>query len=236
LRDGLLIVVNSIEIEECEIVAEIENLVNLRHPVIAAPIGFVFGGRELKIARLHGVTLAGVQSTKPGWWTPTAKVKAIVGMALALRFAHGLGLLHGGLTARNVICNSADQIQITDFNSIRLGKMPFSGRKWSPTGGISGFAAIVFEIVVGGPAPAPDRTGNGEKLFGAEIPPFLSEMIVEGLSGESPSNRSFIDIIEVFKENQFGIVAGVDIEEVYRFVEWIESGEQSGKFEVPPVA
>jgi hypothetical protein len=40
-----------------------------------------------------------VLSNLPGWWTPTAKAKVVAGIALALRFAHGLGLLYGALKA-----------------------------------------------------------------------------------------------------------------------------------------
>jgi hypothetical protein len=53
----------------------------------------------LNIARPYaaGGSLAEVLSDAPTWWTPTAKAKAIVGIALDLRFALGLGSLHGGL-------------------------------------------------------------------------------------------------------------------------------------------
>jgi serine/threonine protein kinase len=50
--------------------------------------------------------------------------------SLGLRFAHVLGLLHGGLKASNAIFDADRQIQIADFSPIRLetgAAEPFSG-------------------------------------------------------------------------------------------------------------
>jgi hypothetical protein len=82
-KDGLEIVVKAFDVSEFEsgeIAIEIENLSNLRHPLIAAPIGFALVGQELKIGRLNaaGGSLAEVVSSNPAWWTPTAKAKAVV--------------------------------------------------------------------------------------------------------------------------------------------------------------
>jgi hypothetical protein len=59
----------------------------------------------LNIGRRYaaGGSLVEALSDAPPWWTQMAKAKAIAGIALGLRFAHGLGLLHGGLKARNVL-------------------------------------------------------------------------------------------------------------------------------------
>jgi hypothetical protein len=56
-------------------------------------------------------------------------------------------------------------------------------------------------------------------------------MIEEGRSPESQRGLSFVDVVERLKENRFEIVAGVDSEEVAAFVAWVESVEQSGKWE-----
>jgi serine/threonine protein kinase len=89
---------------------EIQNLINLRHPCIASPIGFVLpiesgSLQELKIVRLYSehCSLAEVLVVRPVWWTSTVKAKAIAGIVLDLRFAHSLGLLHGHLTASNIL-------------------------------------------------------------------------------------------------------------------------------------
>jgi serine/threonine protein kinase len=48
------------------------------------------------------------------------KTKAVVGIALGLRFAHGLGLPHAMVKASNIFFNADRRIQIADFSSIRL--------------------------------------------------------------------------------------------------------------------
>jgi hypothetical protein len=62
---------------------EIDKLMNLTHPCIAAPFEFVLpmALKELKIARLYGRTslLKYVLSDRPIWRTPTAKAIAVAG-------------------------------------------------------------------------------------------------------------------------------------------------------------
>jgi serine/threonine protein kinase len=221
-------------------VTEIENLLNLRHPLIAPLLGFAFpvesdGRREFKIARLHasGGSLADVLLNPPAWWTPTAKAKAVVGIALALQFAHGLGLLHGAVKAENVLFDADRRIQVADFSSMRLdsGEVePFWGEQWSPAADVWEFTFLLFEIAVGRPA-VPPIGAAGEPPFPAGVPEFVSRMIEDGRSPESWRQLSFIYIVKRLKENRFAIVAGVDSEEVSVFVARVESAEQSGNWE-----
>jgi serine/threonine protein kinase len=153
-------------VSESTIEHEIENLINLRHPCIAAPIGFVFpmesGNRlEFKIVRLYleGYSLLEVISVHPLWWTSTVKAKVVAGLVLGLRFAHSLGLVHGHLTGNNILFDSDHCIQIVDFNPIvlHIGEMEngsgsgsgnedgtqlvgFSRKGWTPDRDIEGFA------------------------------------------------------------------------------------------------
>jgi serine/threonine protein kinase len=111
-------------ITKSQIESEFANLVSLRPTLIASPIGFAksTAPRRLKIARPYaaGDSLAEVLSDAPAWRTPTAKAKAIAGIAFGLRFAPGLGLLHGGLKASNVLFDADRRIQIADFSPIHL--------------------------------------------------------------------------------------------------------------------
>jgi serine/threonine protein kinase len=114
----------------------------------------------LKIARPYaaGGSLAEVLSDAPAWWTPTAKANAIAGIALGLRFAHGLGLLHGGLKASNVLFDAERRIQIADFSPIRLetgDTEPSLGEGWSVAADVCAFASLLFEIAVGRPGAQP---------------------------------------------------------------------------------
>jgi hypothetical protein len=241
--DGFEIVLKVTEFHDSvgkgDSVKEIENLMNLRHPLITAPIGFILRPREMIVGRKHSAigSLADVISEGPVWWTPTAKAKAIVGVGLALRFAHGLGLLHGHLSSSSVIFDGEHRIQVADFSGIRLvnGSVDaFSGAEWSPSVDVSAFSMLVFEIVIGGSRSPPPRTGNGI-CFPPSMPTFLSEIIEDGLSAQSHTRRSFVDIVDVLKRHDFGIDGGVDSDEVSHFVKWVESAENSMKIEGFPV-
>jgi serine/threonine protein kinase len=137
---------------EIKIEIEIENLSNLRHPLITSPIRFEFLEVEgqLKILRLHaaGRSLAGVFLARRVLWTPMAKAEAVVGIALVLQFAHGLGLLHGGLKVTNDLFDDGGRFQIANFNPIRRDG-GFSGEDWIPRADVSAFAMLLVNIVTG---------------------------------------------------------------------------------------
>jgi serine/threonine protein kinase len=215
-----------------------ENLLNLRHPMIAPLIGCVFpvessGQREFRTVRLYATegSLADVLSNPPAWWTPAMKAKAVVGIALGLRFAHGLGLLHGAVQASNILFDGDRRIQIADFSPIRLetGEVEsFSGEGWAPTADVSAFASLLFEIAVSSTTTPPISAARGPP-FPASVPAFVSRMIESGGSPESAGRLSFAELVARLKENRFEIIAGVDSEEVSAFVRRVESSEQAGQ-------
>jgi hypothetical protein len=100
-EDEFLIVVKSISLTErvskAQLKNETEKLMNLRHPCIAARIGFVLPSesevmRELTIVEFHldCDSLWDAISMTPKWWTATAKAKVVVGLVLGFRFVHRL--------------------------------------------------------------------------------------------------------------------------------------------------
>jgi serine/threonine protein kinase len=199
-------------IEKSQIENEIENLINLRHPCIASPIGFVVpiesgSPQKLTIVRLYleGCSLWEVLSVNPAWWTSTVKAKVVAGIVLGLRFAHSLGLVHGCLTANNILFDFDHCVQIVDFNLCRLAIRhreseekahlgSFSGEGWAPEKDIQAFASILFEIVFGRPA-------KGEISVPASIPAFISRIIESGFSPISRTSYSFNTILEILKQN-----------------------------------
>jgi serine/threonine protein kinase len=217
-----------------------ENQMNLRHPMIAPLMGCGFpresnGLWELKTVRLYASedSLAGVLLNPPNWWTPTAKAKVIVGIALGLRFAHGHGFLHGAVKASNILFDANHRIQIADFSSIRLANgsvEPFSGEEWSPTVDVAGFASILSEIIIGNPASFPISLMTDSSHCPA-VPAFVRQIIDDAQLTKSQRLLSFVDIVDRLKENHFQITPGVDSDEVFRFVTWVESSEQSGAWE-----
>jgi hypothetical protein len=227
IEDGSLIVIKDIcfnELMEDRLIEnQIENLINLYHPCIASPIGFILvsGSGELKVMGLYSesVSLAEVIGASPAWWTATAKAKAVAGLVLGFRFAHSLGLIHGRLTTNNIVFDMNHRIQIIDLLSDLSGNglSGFSREGWNPETDIRVFMSILFEIVAGCPA-------NDEASVRADIPWFVSEMM--GLSGQSREMTSFCDIFNTLKQHNFAIVSGVDSAEVLAFVDWIEHAEQ----------
>jgi serine/threonine protein kinase len=203
---------------------------NLRHPMIAPLIGCVLSmdsteQRELQAVRLYAAegSLADVLLNPPGWWMPTAKAKAVVGIALGLRFAHGLGLLHGAVKASTILFDGDRRIQIADFSPIRreTGEVePFSGDGWTPTADVSAFGSLLFEIVVGRPSIPPTGAVNA-------VPAFVSRLIEDGRLPKSRGGLSFVEMVTHLKTSPFEIVASVDSDEVSVFVSWIELSEQA---------
>jgi hypothetical protein len=250
IEDEFLVFVKSKPHSQTVSGSEIEKLINLRHPCIAAPIGFVLriesgSRRELKIVRMYleGCSLLEVISMNPIWWTSTVKAKTVAGLVLGLRFAHSLGLFHGHLTGHNILFDSDRCIQIVDFNTIVLDVgdsemememesenesqdgtqlVGFSGKRWTPEGDIEAFASILFELVFGCPPQCEASIPTG-------IPDFVSRIIKTGLSPISGRSSSFNTILDILKQNDFSIEDGVDSGEVSAFVSWVESVEHPEK-------
>jgi hypothetical protein len=222
----------SIGVDIVHLECRIENLMNLRHPCISGTIGIILPSplRGLQIIRMYcvGSSLSKVISSSPEWWTPTAKVKTIAGIALGLRFAHSLGFFHGDLTGNNVFFNDDGMIQICDFwmkslseiasNSEATEEMGgFSGESWSPTADVQGFAKLLSQIVK---CDSADEFGCSRS-----VPAFVLRIIEKGQSSDSKAMLSFVDIIKTLKRHDFRILEGVDTKEVSTFVSWIEVSE-----------
>jgi hypothetical protein len=240
IEDQFLIFMKSKPLSENVEESEIEKLMNLRHPCITAPLGFVLpiesgSSQELKLVRMYleGCSLTEVVSVHPMWWTSTVKAKAIAGIVLGLRFAHSLGLVHGHLTMNNILFDSDHCIEIVDFNPVLLefGESEseegtqlggFSGTGWTSDKDIQAFASILFELVFGGPS-------RGEVSIPTAIPDFVSKIIESGLSLTSRRSCSFNTILDILKQNDFKIEDGVDSAEVSAFVSWVESAEYPNK-------
>jgi serine/threonine protein kinase len=226
-----------------EVEKEIEKEVNLCHPCILDRIGFVFRVesselRELKIGRLfvESCSLAEVILVNPVWWTPTVKAKAVAGIALGLRFAHSLGIIHGNLNSSNILFNVDHRIQITNFGQIHLevhesesatevGLHGIFGEGWTPQTDVRAFGSLLFEMIVGH-ASILFCGGNNEGNISVEIAQFVSEMIEAIGSRDSEGVNSMNTIVDILKRNDFKIESDVNSTEVWEFVRWVERWEQ----------
>jgi serine/threonine protein kinase len=234
--NGFEIITKSMNVSVCVDMApleeRIENLMNLRHPCISSMIGVVLPSplQEQQIVEQYysGGSLSEVISASPEWWTPTAKVKAIVGIVLSMRFAHSFGILHGHLTVDHVLFDNDGLIQLCDFcqpsssevggNSEAMAEVGgFSGENWRPAADVKSFAELLSRIVIG--------DSVAESGCSLSVPAFVLGMIERGQSLDSNAKLSFMDIIETLEANDFRILEGVDSKEVWNFVRWIEFSE-----------
>jgi hypothetical protein len=102
--------------------------------------------------------------------------------------------------------------------------LAFQGKKWILETDVRGFASPLFEIVVGSPA-------KDEAVISADVPKSVSKMIKSGLSDKSRRLPSFWDIFEILKQNNFEIMAGIDLAEVLGFINWVEFLEISREWQ-----
>jgi hypothetical protein len=102
-----------------EIHSEIEKLINLMHPCVAARFGFVVSSTwtEQKIVRAYVRigSLEDVLQTSPSWWTVTVKSIAVVGIVLGMRFVHSFRFTFGNLKQSTILFDESHRIQIVDI-------------------------------------------------------------------------------------------------------------------------
>jgi serine/threonine protein kinase len=72
------------------------------------------------------------KNSPPGWWTATAKSKAVAGLAPGIAFVHSLGLLHRDLKPGNIFTDEECEIRIADFGRARKTSVEISVAPGSP--------------------------------------------------------------------------------------------------------
>jgi hypothetical protein len=93
---------------------------------------------------------------------------------------------------------------------------------------LGAFGSLLLEITVGQTSILPGNA-DSEGINKKEVPNLVSEIIERIQSTDWKRVISFNSIIDILKRNKFQIEAGVDSEEVLRFVRWVELLEQSSE-------
>jgi serine/threonine protein kinase len=221
----------------------LERLTHLKHASIAPLFGIVFptDSTNLMIATLYYRcgSLKEVLANPPSWWTPTAKSKTIAGIVLGMRFAHSCGCVHGSLKPSNILFDSNHNVRIVDFRTCSFEECVT--RESDEEGEVYqtdlvSFALILFAILVDRRVVAPvfqyDEVvicfvDDGER---AVIPSFIPSFMRDLIEHECLENESSFDAIyQVLKQNDFDMVEGNDVNEVLRFVGYLEASEYEGK-------
>jgi hypothetical protein len=255
LSDGFQIVVKSFHRFEGEILCENFNnlllLTQLNHCCIAPLIGIIHPTETtpLKTATLYYScgSLQDIERNRPVWWTSTTKAKVIAGIALGMQLAHQFGIVHGSLNPNNILFDENHCVHIDYFSSSRFLSQQDevdegSGDKEvenAQKADVFSFASILFDILIDRDMASHSltfdedenrRMNKGELPMIPEfVPRFVRDLIENGWSPDRSIRRSFENIIKVMKENAFEFVEGVDIYEVFDFVDLV--GESSFRFE-----
>jgi serine/threonine protein kinase len=262
LSDGLEIVVKldrRLDVEksddcwtQIEIENEIERLMNLRHPCVVAPLGFVVSSNwtELKLARVYGRcgSLKEVLQTSPSWWTATAKSIAVVSIALGVRFVQIVGLVCGNLKPSNVLFDESHRIQIVDIlpsraephgravhhrSAERVREVPskftapevLSGEPLTEKADVFSFSSILLSIVMNSPVGQTDERTIAGHLIPESVPPFVLKLIVSGMSINPQERPTMDEIIAKLEKNDFRIAEEVDSEKVWAFLSSVQLSE-----------
>jgi serine/threonine protein kinase len=251
LSDGFQIVVKSFyDLRGTNVYAVLIDLfllTQLKYQCIAPLIGFVFPttSTPLITATVYysSGSLKDVLDNSPMWWTATMKAKTIAGIALAMKSAHDLGIVHGSLKPNNILFDEAHYVHVVDFgvSSYQGGSGQdepyriYEGSEEEEDGtsiDIFSFAKILFGILAHRDAVSHsilfDEEENQIMNEGQlpTIPPFLpiwvQELISNAWSENASPRYSFEEIIDRIKKNEFKFMEGVDVDEVLEFVNSIE--------------
>jgi serine/threonine protein kinase len=176
LIDHFAVENNSQSEDRLEIQSEIEKLMNLKHPCIAAPVGCIVSSiwTELKIVRTYYPigSLEEALQISPSWWTMTVESIAVVAIVPGMRFVHSFGLVCMNLNPSSILFDESHRIQLIDIvpnqtalycrenfhQSTRKAKgLPpkfvapevLAGHKPTQKADVYSFALILFSSVVG---------------------------------------------------------------------------------------
>jgi hypothetical protein len=96
------------------------------HPTVLGLIGYVFPqgdilGKIVVEFMPHGSLEALLKDTARYQTTPsTAKMKMVVGIAIAMRYLHACGIMHRDLKPANILLDEHDEIRLSDFRTAKL--------------------------------------------------------------------------------------------------------------------
>jgi serine/threonine protein kinase len=163
----------------------------------------------------------------------------VVGIVLAMMYAHEHNVVHGSLCPDCVLLDDAHHPIIYDFGCPPRQSLSTKRniRKYTPPearsigrlskkADVFAFVLMLYEVLVDHPdARAPDVRRMIASVEEETIPSFVKKLIADGLA-ENPAMRpSFEEILDVLEENEFKIGAGVDTASVDAFATWVEESK-----------
>ncbi|WP_207009551.1 serine/threonine-protein kinase [Nocardioides aromaticivorans] len=187
--------------------AEAARLAQLDDPHVVQVFGFVeeAGAAYLVVEWIDGATLAEVLAAGGRLSVPQA-LGVVRGALLGLAHAHARGIVHGDVSASNVLVDVAGTSRLIDFGvggSTPAYRAPEAarGETLSPAADVYAAAAVLVHLLTGqldpGAAPAVDRADSG-------LRPVLATALAPEPEARYPDAAAFLAALEEAAERTYG--------------------------------
>jgi serine/threonine protein kinase len=193
-------------------------------------------------------SLRTILDDRPRWFTPTSRIIVLAGIVIAMIYVHAQGIMHRDLKPENTLLDENGRPRICDFgtgksndgspNTANFGTVMYMAPEmydvdetYNEKVDVYAFAMIMFEVIVGMlPFDRPGReTFWSHVLFikrggRRAIPSAVKRKtatLIEACWAQAPNDRpSFADVFKTITEMNFQLMDGIEIADVYRFLEW----------------
>jgi serine/threonine-protein kinase len=239
---------------EDAICAEFDLCCTLEHPCIVPMIGYRLPGKTegpMIVSKWipEATTLKDIFNAEevPEWFNPTAKAIIVIGIVLAMRYAHAHGCLHRDLKPHNILIDKNHNPLLTDFGTAKIQDLELTDSRdvlaslylapeISEAGTITDrvdvwpFGIMLYEIVMAGTCSSSDlrrkamcRVENGERpQIPNSVPEFVRKLIDDCWASQAEHRPAFADIYEALKKHNFLILEGVNAARVKSFAAELE--------------
>jgi TPR repeat protein len=228
------------------------------HPCIVSVLGYVpeqdGEGAKLVVEYMQKgslkMELENVRSGRPSILNdPTVRVITIVGIALAMRFAHGQKVMHRNLTPSNILFDNGARVHVNDFGRAKYGDTASDGGigdflymapeiyesvSYSNKVDVFSFGLLTYEILEqaaafsrpSGAASVTQRALTGKRAPFNKIQARLARDIIESCWSVGPdSGPTFADVIGRLHAGDFALVPDGDVARVREYVKEVEQWE-----------
>jgi serine/threonine protein kinase len=210
----------------------------------------------IAMSYMPGGSLESALRERPSQLTPTARAIIATGIVLAMIYIHAQNIMHRDLKPANILLDSAGRPLIADFGlSIAQDSEENTGDAGSPfymapecyddegvlttKVDVYAFAVLLFELVTGQRAFNIGPGGNYKHVinlargvrpkFPSSVSVAMQDLISRAWAHDPAERLSFPDVFERLTRMRFEIMEGVQVGEVYRFLEWVAGRAVRGR-------
>jgi serine/threonine protein kinase len=174
----------------------------------------------------------------PAWFAGTGIAIIAAGVALGMRHIHSRGLVHAGLKASNILVTAERNPLISDLGRPQPSQPAASAPElataaaFAPPADVFAFAILLFELAVGpfalskSPKKIREEIANGKRPEIKGVTPEVERLISTAWAQDPAARPSFADIVQIFKNGSFKLLADVDPAQVRTYIEKVEAAER----------